>query len=300
MHPFGKAAVLDELGTFVRVVRRGTFAQAARELGVPKSTLSRRLNRLEATLRVKLLHRGPRRFTLTTEGTHLFESIHASIDQIEVAVHAAMQGGSLPEGHIRITAPEDFGRLLLLQELAVFGKQWPHITFEVELTNRYVNLVEESFDLAIRAHSEHLADTPSTVITKKLMRSPLCIAQSAGATTTITTLKEVQAQPFILFKGYKHQELCLQHKSGRKEKLSVQGSIAVHDYGAMATLIAQGAGLGLLPRMHIDHGQSKIIQILPDYCVATDNLSLVYPNRQLPHRVSLLAEHLARTLGDSE
>ncbi len=293
------SAVIDEVATFVRVVKHGTLAGAARELRVPKSTVSRRLNRLEAVLRVKLLHRGPRRFTLTTEGSQLFDSVHTSIEHVELAIHAALEGGSLPKGNIRITAPDDFGRLLLLSELQTFGALWPEITFEVDLSNRYVDVVQEGYDLAIRATQAAMIPGASNLITRKLFSSNLCIAGSATSTKQIASLNDLENQPFVLFRQPSHrQQLELTSQSGRKHRISVQGRFVVHDYGSMATLVAQGAGYGLIPRMHVDHGRSTLQCILPQYRVATGHIALVYPSRQLSRRVSLLIEHLSRQFGD--
>jgi len=283
----------------VRVVRNGSFAAAARELDVPKSTVSRRLNRLEAALDVKLLHRGPRKFTLTTEGNRLFDSVHTSIEQVELAIHTALQGGALPQGHIRITAPEDFGRLVLLDELQAFGALWPEISFEVDLSNRYVDLVQEGYDLAIRAAPSATVPGASNLITRRLLSSTLCIAGSASSTDTIETLDELAKQPFVLFRQpSRRQDLELLAPNGRKHRLSVEGRFVVHDYGSMATLIAQGAGYGLIPGMHVDHSKALLKRVLPSYAAVTSNIVMLYPSRQLPRRVSLLLEHLSRRLGD--
>jgi len=289
--------VIDEVATFVRVVKHGSLAGAARELNVPKSTVSRRLQRLESALNVKLLHRGSRRFTLTNEGGRLFDSVHSSIQQVELAMAAANESGALPKGHIRITAPDDFGRLLLIEELLVFAKAWPEITFEVDLTSRYVDVVEEGYDLAIRASSSSTLPGAGNLITRNLVASKLHLAAAADA-APIESLGDLKAQPFVLFRQpSRKQTLALTAESGRKHAVVVEGRFVVNDYSSMAQLVAAGAGLGLMPRMHIDHSKSALRCILPQYCVATEHVALVYPSRQLPRRVSLLIEHLTKQLG---
>lgn len=292
-------AVIDEIATFVRVVREGSLAGAARKLGVPKSTISRRLNRLEESLSVKLLHRGPRKFTLSAEGRRLFDSVHASIDQVESAIHAALEGGTMPRGHIRITAPDDFGRLLLLDQLRAFAEIWSEITFEVDLSNRYVDLVSEGFDLAVRATPTAMVPGSQDLVTRKLTSGRLHLAGGPGAAKSIATLEELQAQPFVLFRQpSRRQELELTSISGRLYRITVEGRFIVHDYGSMAQLVAKGAGFGLMPRMHIDHSQSVLECVLPKYFSSIGDMALVYPSRRLPRRVSLLVEFLSRNLGD--
>ena len=293
----GNKAVIDELATFVRVVRSGSLAGAARELGVPKSTVSRRLNRLETELNVKLIHRGARNFTLTTEGNRLFDRVHLSIDQVELAIHAAFESGTLPKGNIRITAPDDFGRLLLLDELLAFSNVWPAITFELDLTSRYVDLVSEGYDLAIRASSNRALPGPGNLISRKLLTSKLHIAAS-GSSAPVKTLADLQTRPFVLFRQpSRRQTLELTSGSGRTHRVPVKGRFVVNDYSSMAQLVAQGAGFGLMPLMHIEHSDDALRCILPKYSVATEHIALVYPSRQLPRRVSLLIEHLTVRLG---
>ena len=295
----GNKAVIDEIATFVRVVRHGSLAGAARELSVPKSTVSRRLKRLEEVLQVRLLHRGPRKFTLSSEGKQLFDNVHASIEQVELAIHSALEGGTMPRGHIRITAPEDFGRLLLLDELRAFAELWPDISFEVDLSNRFVDMVQEGYDLAIRATPAFVVPGSESLVTRKLVTSKLQLAGSAASTKQVDSLDDLKGQPFVLFRQPSlRQELELTTTSGRRQRLAVEGRFVVHDYGSMAALVAQGAGYGLLPRMHIEYSRSALRCILPKLYVDTRDIALVYPSRQLPRRVSLLIEHLSRKLGD--
>lgn len=292
-------AVLDEIATFVRVVRQDSLAGAARQLGVPKSTVSRRLNRLEASLSAKLLHRGPRKFTLTPEGRSLFDNVHASIDQIEAAIHVALEGGTMPRGHIRITAPEDFGRVLLLDQLRAFAEIWSEITFEVDLSNRYVDLVSEGFDLAIRATPQDLVPGSQDLVTRKLTDGKLHLAGSPAASKRIESLEDLREQPFVLFRQpSRRQELVLTSSAERSHRITVEGKFVVNDYGSMAQLVSKGVGYGLMPRMHIEHSQSVLEYVLPKYYSSIGDIALVYPSRQLPRRVSLLIEYLGRNLGD--
>lgn len=296
---YGDKAIIDEVATFVRVVRHGSLAGAARELGVPKSTVSRRLGRLETALQVKLLHRGARSFTLTAEGNRLFDSVRASIDTVEQAIHVAQQGGALPRGNIRVTAPDDFGRLQLLDELVAFGDMWPEITFEVDLSNRYVDVVQEGYDLAIRATSTKPLPGTGNLITRKLRAGQLHIAGSTSGPIHIESIEELTSQPFVLFRQpSRRQRIELTGSDGRKCQLTVEGRFVVNDFSAMAKLVAQGAGYGLMPGMHIDAAPSSLRRVLPDYHAASGHIALVYPSRQLPRRVALLIEHLSQRIGE--
>ncbi len=288
----GPRPVFDEVATFVRVVRSGTLAGAARELGVPKSTVSRRLVRLESSLGVKLLHRGARSFSLTTEGERLFDSVQASIGQVEVALHTAVHGGTLPQGPIRISAPEDFGRLVLLDQLQNFANSWPDISLDIDLSNRFVDVVREGFDLVVRASGGRDLG-PGSLIHRKLFDSELHLACSGKRSEVASTLGELAQRPFVLFRQTQHeQELELRDRGGRTHRLQVRGRFIVHDYGSMARLVAQGQGYGLLPRIHIEHSQGALRRVMPELHAVSGHVALVYPSRHLPRRVSLLIEHL--------
>ncbi len=289
-------AVIDEVATFVRVVRQGSLARAARILAVPKSTVSRRLNRLETALEVKLLYRG-RKLKLTGEGERFFDCVHSSIDQVERAIHGALESGTLPRGNIRITAPDDLGRLLLVDELLAFGRAWPEITFDIHLTNRYVDVVQEGFDLAIRATSGSTLPGAGDLIARKFATSKLYIAARADA-DPIDSLADLTTHSFVLFRQPTHQQTLELTRSGRKHSVTVQGRFVVDDYSSMAQLVSQGAGLGLMPRLHIDSRKAALRCVLPEYCVATSHLALVYPSRQLPRRVSLLIDHLSQRFSE--
>jgi DNA-binding transcriptional LysR family regulator len=141
----------DNIATFVEVIRRNSLAAAARHLGVPKSTVSRRLARLEEQLDTKLVHRDARRVTPTPEGSRFYDSVVDAIDVLDTAVATIEESTTEPRGTIRITAPSDLGRMLLLHELVRFLERYPDISLDLVFTNRFVDLVQEGVDVAVRA-----------------------------------------------------------------------------------------------------------------------------------------------------
>ena len=149
----------DNIATFVEVIRRNSLAAAGRHLGVPKSTVSRRLARLEEQLDTKLVHRDARRVTPTPEGTRFYDSVVDAIDVLDTAVATIEQSTTEPRGTIRVTAPSDLGRMLLLEELVKFLERYPDISLDLVFTNRFVDLVQERIDLALRAGRRHRAQS---------------------------------------------------------------------------------------------------------------------------------------------
>src|SRR5690242_10260912 len=103
----------DNIATFVEVVRHQSLSAAARSQNLPKSTVSRRLMRLEEELHAKLLHRDARRITLTAAGRRFYEAVSGAVDALESAVAQLEQQSLEPRGTVRLTAPSDLGRMVL-------------------------------------------------------------------------------------------------------------------------------------------------------------------------------------------
>jgi DNA-binding transcriptional LysR family regulator len=156
----------DNIATFVEV----------RHLGVPKSTVSRRLARLEEQLDTKLVHRDARRVTPTPEGTRFYDSVVDAVDVLDTAVATIEESTTKPRGTIRITAPSDLGRMLLLHELVGFMERYPDISLDLVFTNRFVDLVQERVDVAVRAG---LVTEPN-LIARKLLPSDFQLAAHAS------------------------------------------------------------------------------------------------------------------------
>ena len=138
------------LTAFARVVETGSFARAAERLGVSVSSVSRLVADLEAHLDARLLNRTTRRLSLTESGQAFFErcvQLLADLEEAEVAVTAA---SIVPRGTLRLTCSATFGARHLAPAIAAFAARHPQMRFDVELSERMVDLVEEGFDLAVR------------------------------------------------------------------------------------------------------------------------------------------------------
>jgi DNA-binding transcriptional LysR family regulator len=141
---------LNQTRVFVEVVRAGGFAAAARRLGLPKSTISARVQALEARLGAQLLKRSTRHLALTSEGSAYFDGVASAVDTLVDAEAASTSEKGVLSGKIRFTAPLEFPRDALTVALASFCRKHPRIQFEVTLTNQPLDLVTENIDLALR------------------------------------------------------------------------------------------------------------------------------------------------------
>src|SRR5688572_9690991 len=153
---------LNEILVFARVVHAGSFTAAAVELGMPKSTVSRKVSELEERLKARLLQRTTRKLSLTDAGRIYYDYSARIVSELEDAERAmsALQG--VPRGLLRVTAPLNTGFLAPI--VSDFLKRYPEVELELFSTGRTVDLVEERFDVGIRAGT--LAD--STLIASSL------------------------------------------------------------------------------------------------------------------------------------
>jgi len=288
----------DNIATFVEVIRRDSLAAAARHLGVPKSTVSRRLARLEEQLDTKLVHRDARRVTPTPEGTRFYDSVVDAIDALDTAVATVEESTTKPRGTIRITAPSDLGRMLLLHELVGFLRRYPDISLDLVFTNRFVDLVQERVDVAVRAG---LVTEPN-LIARKLLPSDFQLAAHVDNDIDCNDISELEAYPFVLYrKRGQTQVIRLEKGSGESHEtveLTVSGRVNVDDYTAMVELVAAGQGIGLMPELHVAEGEKagRLARIFAEWVLPAPPIHLVYSTRQLPERVRLLIDFLCQSL----
>lgn len=289
---------LNHVDTFVRVVEAQSFTAAAKALGVPKSTVSRRVTALEASLGVRLLRRTTRKLSLTDAGTSFYARVSSALASVYEASTAASDSDGEPRGAVRITAPVDFGIDPLPGILARFAAQYPCIYVETVLTPRRVDMVEEGFDLAVRAGK--MAD--SSLVARKvangearLFASPAYLAKAG----TPKKLSDLLKHQFVMFRP-KNGEMEMELEGPRgAETLTVKGPIGVDDFGFVREAVMAGAGIGLIPSLGCRSQvlENSLVPVLPKYSQLGGNLYVVYPSaRHLPQRVSVLRDFLLKEL----
>jgi DNA-binding transcriptional LysR family regulator len=140
------------LTIFRAVAEQSSFTKAARKLGIGKGTVSRAVARLEGILGVELIHRTTHDVALSTAGNALYERTAHHLAALDQAVLDLPERAAEPSGTLRLTAPHDFGAILLPELLTLFARRYPEVRFDVRITNSRVDLVAEGFDLAIRPY----------------------------------------------------------------------------------------------------------------------------------------------------
>jgi DNA-binding transcriptional LysR family regulator len=293
---------LNQISTFVQVMETGSFTAAARALGLPKSSVSRRVSALERALRVRLLQRSTRKLILTEAGRLYFDRARAALGVLADAGAAVADKSREIAGPIRFTAGGD-NTGFLAGLLAEFLELHPKVQIDVVLTPRRVDLVSERFDLALRAGP--LVD--SSLVVRRLGRSDLGLFASRGYLRKAGTprrLSDLAQHRFILFgEPHDRQQLHLDGPDGRS-LVKVDGPLVIHEVTFGTDAIAAGVGIGLVPEIYFPWMHKGLrappvglVRVLPDHAVAGPDVSLVSPPTTYePARVGLFRDFLAARL----
>jgi DNA-binding transcriptional LysR family regulator len=289
--------LLDEIGLFTRVAEAGTLAAAARSLGVPKSTLSRAIARLEARTQVPLLYRAARSFTLTEEGRRFFEAAAPHVAGLGEATKLLGRNTAQPEGTLRVSAPLASGDLLG-DAMVYFSARYPRVRLEVELSSQKVDLVKEGFDVAVRGTPALRGDMlTARQLTQGLLRlyaAPTYLARRGTPDTVeeVATHELVSHAPSL--KAAPLRPAVLQDAFGGAR-------IAVNEFGFLRSLLRAGAGIGLLSAQHaaIDVEDGRLVRVMPEWSHTIGALYLLYPTaRQLPRKVAAFRDSLVEAFRD--
>jgi DNA-binding transcriptional LysR family regulator len=287
---------LNDLRVFVRVVDRGGFALAARELGVPTSTVSRAIARLEASTGTRLLQRTPRSVQATSEGRAIHASVSDAVATLERAAHALEPATRRPKGVLRVTAPTDVGSSFLADVAVAFGERYPLVQIDLVLTNRAVNLVDEGFDVAVRA-APRLAD--SSLVAKKLgdlehalYASPRYV-ERYGAPSSPGDLGDHRC---IVFRAKDLTKTWRLHDDKETIEVVVHARMGGDDFSYLRAAVLAGGGVALMPRLVCakDEAAGRLVRVLPRFAAQGAGLYVLYPSSaHVPARVTAFRDFVA-------
>lgn len=301
---FCMARDLNLLFTFIHVVQSGSFTAAARKLDLPTSTVSRHVTRLEEQLDIRLLHRTTRSLHLTEAGQLYYESGIKILDELEYAETILTETRTAPKGRIRVSGPVEYN--VLMDATTEFLELYPDVQIELELTNRRVRLVEEGFDLAIRAG---VLDDSSLIAYKlgisqvQLFASPTYLNKH-GRPSSICELEKLDCVVFGRLSSRK--EWVLKGKDGTVH-VQIRGRVAVNHMEALRDLAVGGFGVALLPAVSCvnEITSGALESVLPEFSSPSVTLWAVYPSRRFLTPavrifIEFLKEHFQKQLKRSE
>jgi DNA-binding transcriptional LysR family regulator len=281
------------------VVQAGSFTAAARRLKMPKSSVSRKVSDLEERIGARLLHRTTRKLGLTDAGRIYFERAAPIVSDIEQADQAVGESQAAPRGLLRVTAPLSFA--LLGPMVASFLERYPEVRVELVCADRVVNLVEEGFDVAIRAG--RLVD--STLIARRLGAMKRVLVASAGYLKRHPRPKspaDLEKHPCIAFGSAPAPTLWTLHSGEKKVDVRVPARLSANDMDMMLAAARAGIGIAWLPEhlVTVELAKGRLERVLSDWSSPETPVHAVYPSaRHLSQKVSafveLLREEFSRT-----
>ncbi|NRB19821.1 MAG: LysR family transcriptional regulator [Rhodobacteraceae bacterium] len=279
---------------FVAVAEAKSFTAAANQLGISTAQVSRQIGALEVRLSVKLFYRTTRKVTITETGQIYYNHCRQVLDGLAEAERAITDLHQTPKGRLNLTAPVTYGENRIAPLVNDFVARYPELEVNLTLTNQIVDLVAESYDLAIRLGQ--LED--STMMAKRLASRKHYVCASPGYLAAF-------GEPRTLSELDRHN--CLRgtvdfwrfKEKGKSRHVRVTGNIRCNSGWSLADAALKGIGIIQLPDYYV-HTQleaGRLIPLLDRFAAPDDGIWAIYPqNRHLSPKVRLLLEHLSNGL----
>lgn len=278
---------------FVAVAEARSFTAAAKALGVPTSSVSRAITRLEDDLRTKLVERTTRKTALSAAGRLYYEHARRALDALEEGESRVSELLGQPRGEVKITVPINLDSGFLARQLVSFSREYPQVRLMVVPTNRRVDMNEEGFDLGLRIQQR---SDESPLLMRELGAFHAWLVASPDYLKSHGRPRrpgDLARHRFVNLQSYSI-DLPLIGPRGT-EKVEAAGPITANDMHLVRQLVEQGAGIGPLifpPGDRASLGKS-LVRVLPDYIIEGPSLFIATTSRKsLPLRVTLLREFL--------
>lgn len=290
---------LNDLYFFVQVVDHGGFASAARHAGVPKSTLAKRVAALETDIGVRLIQRTSRRFTVTELGQDFYRHASAMLIEAEAAENVVKGRLAEPSGVVRMTASVPTAQHVLAEPLLELAHTYPKLRVALHATDRFVDLVQEGFDIAVRDHFAPLPD--SGLVQRRVHTDPVYLLASPdyverrGAPEHPGDLANHDGLVTYSFSG----TWLLEGETGEKAEGRPVPRMAADESTVLLRAARAGFGIACLPRRLglADLDSGTLVKLLPGWTAGQVTTTLLMPHRrgQLPS-VRAVADLLAERI----
>jgi DNA-binding transcriptional LysR family regulator len=294
----------NDLLLFARVADEGSFSRAAERLGLPKSTVSRRVSALEAELGERLLLRTTRKLAVTDFGRSVLDHAHHVVEEVEAATSLALQRKAQPSGRLRVSMPGDLASLVFGELFANFIARYPAIELEIDLSPRRVDLIGENFDVAIRMgdlpDDASLAARRLATWTGGLFAAPAYIARR-GHPPEPEALMEHDALRLLARTG-EPAPWILTRGEQRWEGIP-PGRATANSPDLLIRLARSGSGIAVVKHHFAEPyvRNGELVPVLPDWQVPPVDAWAVFPGRRLmPARTRVFLDTIAAKFSGPE
>ena len=290
---------LNLLILFKKIADFGSFTKTALDQGMPKSAVSQKLAKLEEDIGARLFHRSTRRIALTEVGETVYRHAAQILEQRDALIDSVAATNDEPTGLIRMTAPPDIGAHLIRTVIRRLTTDHPSLRVELDLSTRYVDLINEGFDLAVRASDKGLQD--SNLVATKLRQTKIHVYGTREFINAGAPLKEpsqLMEHPFISFApipGAKANKTRLVQSSGTVNSLEIIPTLMTSNFQGVFEAIRAGIGIGLLPDeiCHNEVQSGEFVKVLPEWTGGEASFYAVFPSKKfLTARVKLMLQYL--------
>jgi len=288
---------LRAMSAFVRVAELGSLSAAARSLSTTQPTVSKLVSALERALNVRLLERGAARAMLTDEGVRFVESARRLLEEYDEAVADLDLRTREPQGLVRIAAPVALGELRLNALMLRALQQYPELKIDLVLEDRFVDPVEERFDLTVRIGGV----LPPDLVARELATWPRYIVASPGYIKRHgrpRTLNELSRHQFLRYPNWTGDVVTLSGAQG-STKLPVITRYSINHAVALLDAVREGAGIAFQPCWMVNEllQRKELVRLLPEWSGPAQTVYLMFPShRRQAMRVAVMKDLLVREI----
>ncbi|MDX7992658.1 LysR family transcriptional regulator [Xenorhabdus littoralis] len=285
---------LDDLVTFLTVVDSKSFSAAARIMNQTPSSVSKQIARLEAALNVSLFERNTRKIKITDEGIAVAKHVRTALTILENISDIDNKGRENLKGNIKITAPVAFGDKYLTKEIISFINKYPDINFDLQLTDRILDIYSNNLDLAIRfgqLANSRLIVTPLATSERILVASPEYVKNHP-----ISHPNELNNHNCLLF-SYPGllQQTWLLRTSEQQIEITVSGNLRSDNSQAIKAWCIAGLGIALREKWDVSDEviTGKLVRILPNWQEKETTINIIRARREpIPRRIRTFIDYL--------
>ena len=290
---------LTALRAFVRLAELGTFSATARDLRVGQSTVSKWISALEDEVGAELFQRTTRSVRLTAAGKTFIKGARDVLAAYEIATEKLQSGSPSLRGRLRMSVPVVFGRLFIVPQIRTFMRRHPEIEIEMVFSDRYINLIGENVDVAVRV------GTPidSSLRSHALGSTARHAVASPGYVERCDPIREpddLRRHPCLLHTELSRGDVWQFRKGPKKRAVTVKGRFSANNSEALLALARSGQGIAMLAHWLVegDLRAGKLVALLSEYALPRAPIAaLTPPSRHTPPKVTELIAHLKTTLG---
>jgi DNA-binding transcriptional LysR family regulator len=287
-------ADLNDIAVFVKVAQFMSFSRAARALGMPVSTVSRKVASLENQLGVTLMQRTTRKLSLTAQGRAYYNQCSEPLSNLFDAESALTQTQKTPEGLLKISVPVIMGQKPFYDFISALLKKYPRVHVDLFITNLFVDLVADNIDVAIRFGE--LRD--STIIAKRIGKSVRYLVASPDylkGRTAPAKPEDLTNHQCVLLNGRNNEAEWHLVNDRKSVKLHVSGPVSSRDFQSVSAFTYKGHGIGLLPSNYCEEEirRRNLVRILPEWSSPEIFVHVIYPTRRfIPSKLQVFLDEL--------